>query len=147
MWTASSWRGTWGTPPHGRLQTRIAAYLFPREQQWQIQVIVETRLKIRARKYRVPDLMVLGADAPRPELVIEQAPLLCGEIVSPKDRLSDLVLRAGEYFELGVPVTWILDLREKASWIYSRHETVEFSGPLLRHGNIELPIAELFGQV
>jgi Uma2 family endonuclease len=91
--------------------------------------------------------MVLPTDAPRTELVIEQTPLLCIEIVSPKDRLPDLVLRAGEYFDLGVPLTWIFDPRKKKSWVYSDQGTIESLDAVLRHGQIELPILNLFAQL
>lgn len=133
-----------GTPPHSRLQGLILAFLMAHEAEWHIQVLPECRLKIRDRKYRIPDVMVLAADAPRPELVIEQAPLLCIEVVSPNDRMADLVLRAGDYLELGVPVTWIFDPKKKKSWVYSDQGTVESIDPVLRQGRIELPIAQIF---
>ena len=136
-----------GTPPHGRLQGLIVSFLIAHEGQWQIQTLVETRLKIRDRKYRIPDVMVLRAEAPRPELVIEEAPLLCIEVVSPKDRLANLVERAGDYLSLGTPLTWIFDPKKKKSWIYSGQGTVESSEAMLRHGQIELPIADLFARV
>jgi hypothetical protein len=40
-----------------------------------IHAVVEVRLKIRARKYRVPDVMVLSAATSYPA-VIERAPIL-----------------------------------------------------------------------
>ena len=135
-----------GTHPHGRLQTLIAAYLLQRERQWQIHAVVEVRLKIRARKYRVPDIMVLSAAASYPA-VIEQPPLLCIELVSPDDKLAELVVRGGDYLSMGVPITWILDPEAKQVFIYSDQGTVESSEPVLRHGQIELPIAELFKQL
>lgn len=76
------------------------------------------------------------------ELVIEEAPLLCIEVVSPKDRLANIVERAGDYLGLGAPFTWIFDPKKKRSWIYSDQGTVEASEPVLRHGAIELPIAD-----
>jgi Uma2 family endonuclease len=103
-------------------------------------------VKIRTRKYRVPDVVVLPLAASYPS-VIEQPPLLCIEVVSPDDRLSDLVIRAGDYLTLGVPVTWIFDPETKRSFIYSDQGTVESFDPVLRHGQIELPIAELFKQL
>jgi Uma2 family endonuclease len=135
-----------GTHPHGRLQTLIAGYLLQRERQWQIHAVVEVRLKIRTRKYRVPDVMVLAAAASYPP-VIEQPPLLCIEIVSPDDRLPDLVIRAGDYLSLGVPVTWIFDPETKQSFIYSDQGTAESFEPVLSHGQIELPIMALFTQL
>ena len=132
--------------PHGRLHILIAAYLLQREQQWQIHAVVEVRLKIRARKYRVPDVMVLGAAASYPA-VIEEPPLLCIEIVSPDDKLADLVIRAGDYLAMGVQTTWILDPETKQAFIYSGEGTVESSEPVLCCGQIELPIAELFSEL
>jgi Uma2 family endonuclease len=79
--------------------------------------------------------------------VIEQAPLLCIEIVSPDDKLPDLVVRAGDYLSMGVPTTWILDPETKRAFIYSDQGTAESSEPVLRHGRIDLPIAELFEQL
>lgn len=112
----------------------------------QIHAVPECRLNIRARKYRVPDVMVLQAAACYPP-VIEQPPILCIDVVSPDDRLPDLVIRAGDYWTRGVPVTWILDPETKQSFIYSDQGTVETSGPVLRHGQIELPVAELLAQL
>ena len=135
-----------GTHPHGRLQTLIAAYLLQREQRWQIHAVVEVRLKIRERKYRVPDVMVLRAAALYPA-VIEEPPLLCIEVASPDDKLADLVIRAGDYLTMGVPITWIFDPETKRAFVYSNQGTVESSERVLSHGQIELPIAELFSQI
>lgn len=135
-----------GTHSHGRLQTLIAAYLLQRERQWQIHAVVEVRLRIRARKYRVPDVMVLRAAASYPA-VIEQPPMLCIEIVSPDDKLPDMVIRAGDYLTMGVPTTWILDPQAKQAFIYSDQGTVQSLEPVLRHDPIELPITELFEQL
>jgi Uma2 family endonuclease len=107
---------------------------------------VEVRLKIRARKYRVPDVMILHPAASYPA-VIEQPPLLCIEIVSPDDKLPDLVIRAGDYLSMGVPITWIFDPETKQAFLYSDQGTVESAEPVLRHGQIELPMAELYGQL
>ena len=135
-----------GTHPHARLQSLILAWLMARETAWQIHVIAECRLKIRARKYRVPDVMVLAAAVSYPR-VIEEPPLLCIDVVSPDDRLPDLIIRAGDYLTLGVPVTWIFDPETRQTFIYSEQGTVESFDAVLRHGHIELPIAELFAQL
>lgn len=90
--------------------------------------------------------MVLPAAASYPA-VIEQPLLLCIEIVSPDDKLPDLVIRAGDYLSMGVPITWIFNPETKQAFIYSDQGTVESSEPVLRHGQIELPIAELLGQL
>ena len=68
-------------------------------------------------------------------------------MVSPDDRLPDLVIRAGDYLTLGVPVTWMLDPETKQSFVYSDQGTAESFDAVLRHGQIELPIAELLAQL
>lgn len=135
-----------GTHPHARLQLLIAAYLMGREAQWQTHTVVECRLKVRDHRYRIPDIMVLPAASWYPP-IIEHAPLLCIEIVSPEDHVSDLVMRAGDYLQLGVLITWIIDPETKRCWIYSDQGTVESFDPILRHGPIELPVAELLAQI
>ncbi|MBV8068977.1 MAG: Uma2 family endonuclease [Acidobacteriaceae bacterium] len=135
-----------GQYEHARLQMLILAILFQREKDWQICVLPECRLKIRNRKYRIPDVMVLSEDAPRTP-VIEQAPLLCIEVVSPDDRMPDLVMRAGDYFSLGVPETWILNPYTKQAFVYAEQGLSESKEAVLRRGRIELPVIDLFGQV
>jgi len=90
--------------------------------------------------------MVLPSGASYPR-VIEQPPLLCIEVVSPDDRLPDLVIRASDYLTLGVPVTWIIDPGTRQRFIYSEQGTVESPDAILRHGQIELPIAELLAEL
>ncbi len=128
---------------HSKLQKLVLLSLSAREAEWNIQVMPELRLKVRNRKYRVPDVMVLDADAPRTP-VIEHPPLLCIEIVSPDDRMPDLVTRAADYSDVGVPLTWILDPTSKRSYIYDQDGLRESREAVLRCGRIELPIADLF---
>jgi Uma2 family endonuclease len=52
--------------------------------------------------------MVLAADAPRTR-IIETAPLVTIEILSPDDTLADLAERAEDYGQLGIAGIWILD--------------------------------------
>jgi Uma2 family endonuclease len=57
-----------GQHDHARLQTLILFLLMQHEKDSGIYLLVEQRLKIRPGKYRVPDVMVLSADAPQPKL-------------------------------------------------------------------------------
>jgi Uma2 family endonuclease len=51
--------------------------------------------------------------------VIEEAPLLCLEVVSPDDRIHDITSRAEDYIQLGVPETWIFDPETQKVYVYS----------------------------
>jgi Uma2 family endonuclease len=73
-----------GELSHGRLQLRIGAWFVAREARLGIKPVSEVRLQINPHRFRVPDLMVLAAQAPREEIVTI-APLLCIEILSKTD--------------------------------------------------------------
>lgn len=135
-----------GQYDHSTLQMLVLMALQAHAHTWNVLVRPELRLKIRNRRYRVPNVMVLFKDTPRTQ-VIEHPPLLCIDIVSPDDHVSDLVSRAGDYLTIGVPVIWILDPRTKQSFVYSEQGTAESFDAVLRHGQIELNIAELFAQL
>ena len=107
----------------------------------------ELRLKIRDGKYRVPDVMVLPAEASRTP-VIETAPLLCIEVLSPDDRLREVTQRAADYLSIGVPQTWIFDPETKSAYIYSSVGLQEWkpseTNRTMQCGPIELDTARLF---
>ena len=133
---------------HSTLQMLVLVSLQARANEWGVLIRPELRLRIRPGKYRIPDVMVLSAGVKHPP-VIEEAPLLCIEIVSPDDRIKDLIERAEDYRTLGVPVTWILDPETKKAFTYSEHGLQQLPPgvPVLRSGQIELDAAELFAQL
>ena len=130
---------------HSTLQMLVLLALQAHAAEWNVLVRPELRLKIRPRKYRIPDVMVLPAGTKHPP-VIEEPPLLCVEIVSPDDRLKQLTERAQDYTSLGVPETWILDPETRKAYVYSEaglHELMP-GVSVLRSGGLELDIAKLF---
>jgi Uma2 family endonuclease len=132
---------------HATLQGLVLFTLTLRAKEWGVLVPPELRLKIRERKYRIPDVMVLSAGVKHPP-VIEQAPLLCIEIVSTDDRLKDLTERAQDYITLGVPETWIFDPETRKPYVYNAaglHEAPP--DQTLCCGRIELTPATLFEQL
>ena len=140
-----------GQYEHARLQGLIVTALMNREREWRIHVVPEQRVRIRETRYRVPDVVVLAEGAPHPR-VIEQAPLLCIEVLSPEDRLSEIAERAYDYQTLGVEQTWIFDPVQKRVYVYSAdglHENAADHLLVLTHGavRVELLPAELFKQI
>src|SRR5438046_7420725 len=74
-----------GKKRHARLQTALGAYFYNRRQAWGIDVLTEQRVRVRERRYRVPDLCVtLGRD--ESEEILTSPPLIWIEILSPEDR-------------------------------------------------------------
>ena len=60
---------------HSRLQGLILMSLGAHEADWHVLILPEQRLKVRPFMYRVPDVMVISAEAPRTP-AIEHPPLL-----------------------------------------------------------------------
>jgi Uma2 family endonuclease len=127
---------------HGNLQILIGAWLVNRRHKWRIKPVTEVRLKVSARRYRIPDLMVLSADAPY-ERVVATPPLLCIEILSPCDNLNQLWDRTQDYFSIGVPVCWLVDPESRRGWIATPAGMVEAKDGMLRAAEIEMPLAEV----
>ena len=131
-----------GEQSHGRLQALIAAWFYRHEAQWRLRVVTEVRLQIATTRFRIPDVMVLPGDAPR-EPIVRTPPLLCFEILSRDDRISGILGRARDYFEIGVPVCWIIDPIRNEAWEATPGETLKVSDGILRAGQIEMPLAEV----
>ena len=131
-----------GERGHGRLQGIICAWFLSREPQWRVTVLVEVRLKVAERRYRIPDLIVLSADAPYEKVVITP-PLLCVEVLSPCDTLNDIWDRIVDYFAIGVPVCWIVDPESRRGWVATPAGMIEAKDGILRAGEIAMPLAEV----
>src|SRR5580658_3829858 len=88
-----------GELSHGRLQGLIFAWMLQREARWRMKAVVEVRLQITSSRFRIPDVMVLSSGAPHEEIV-RTPPLLCIEILSPEDRMSRIMERVRDYFQI-----------------------------------------------
>jgi Uma2 family endonuclease len=127
---------------HGRLQGVICAWLLTRETRWHIKCAPEVRLKVGARRFRIPDVMVLSAEAPVEQVVVTP-PLVCIEILSSGDTLSQIWDRLQDYLAIGVPVCWIIDPLSRRGWLATPAGLVEAKDGILRAGEIEMPLAEV----
>jgi len=137
-----------GERSHGRIQNLISAWLLSREKLWGTVTLVEVRLRTGATRFRVPDVMVLSADAPD-EAVVATPPLLCIEILSPilspSDTLQKMWDRTQDYLAMGVPVCWIVDPSNLRAWTVTSAGLTEVKDGILRAGAIEMPLSEIAG--
>ena len=67
------------------------------------------RVRIRARKFREPDLLLLDAKDPRRQNRYWQGADLALEVVSADKPERDLVEKRGDYAEAGIPEYWIVN--------------------------------------
>jgi Uma2 family endonuclease len=131
-----------GELSHGRLQLRVAAWFLGREKQLGIRAAVEVRVRISPNRYRIPDITIISAGAPHEEVIVT-APALCIEILSPTDTLTQIWERTQDYLAISVPACWILDPISRRAWTVSSAGLSEAT-ELLRHGNIEMMLADVF---
>jgi Uma2 family endonuclease len=104
-----------GEYDHGLLQA-ILGYLFMSHRgDWGVQVVTDVRTQVSSSRFRVPDLSVLRADAPK-EQILTHPPLIAIEILSPEDRLSRFQDRIEDYLAFGVENIWIIDPERREAY-------------------------------
>ena len=106
-----------GEQKHSLWQGVLVAFFWPRAKEWNIRVRPELRAKTGERSYRVPDVAILDADAPLDAVTIVP-PLAAFEILSPEDRLSRLLVRLGNFEEMGVPALYVVDPADNSFFRY-----------------------------
>ncbi|HTX38761.1 MAG TPA: Uma2 family endonuclease [Bryobacteraceae bacterium] len=97
-----------GDKKHARLQAKLTMYLGRHEEQWNIEVYTELRVRVRDKWYPIPDVCVYAL----PDFegrYPERPPLLWVEILSHDDRMVDVWAKAAELVANGVPFVWIID--------------------------------------
>ena len=102
---------------HSRLQMLLSRLSFRREKQWGILVVTEQRVQVKARRFRVPDILVLTGPPTGP--IIKEPPFLCIEILSPSDRMAEMQERIDDYLDFGVRYVWLINPRRRRAFIYT----------------------------
>ena len=103
-----------GEKDHSLLQTEIAFYYRSRRQQWGLWPLVEQRVQVSAKRFRIPDVcLVAGAPG---DQILRTPPFICIEVLSPDDRLAEMRQRVEDYLAFGVPYVWILDPAARHAW-------------------------------
>ena len=103
---------------HSRLQMLLSGYLFSRENQWAIVVVVEQRLQVKAARFRIPDIMVIAGNASG-DPIVTAPPFLCIELLSPCDRLTEMQDRIDDYLSFGVRYVWLINPRTRQAYVYT----------------------------
>jgi Uma2 family endonuclease len=128
------------------LQTAVAVYFGSRQKQLGITVVVEQRVQVSPRRFRVPDVcVVLGKTK---EQIFRTPPFLCVEILSPEDRMNRVQARIDDYLQMGVRYVWVLDPATRHIYVATASQGLhDFKGDVLRTENpvLELPLAQIFG--
>jgi Uma2 family endonuclease len=137
-----------GEYDHGYLQTLLAVLFTNHRVAWDVRAVTDVRTQVSRSHFRVPDLSVLRADAPK-EQILTHPPLIAIEILSPEDRLSRFQDRIDDYLAFGVENIWVLDPERRTAWIATRDGL-----HLVQNGELTVPdtpirvvLSELFAEL
>jgi Uma2 family endonuclease len=128
---------------HSRLQGLLSSFLSNREKQWGILAVPEQRVQVKARRFRVPDILVLTV--PPTGQILTAPPFLCIEILSPSDRMAEMQERIDDYLDFGVRYVWLINPRKRRAFIYTSEAVREVKDGILQTSNpdIRVDLAEL----
>ncbi len=129
-----------GELDHSRIQGEITCWLRTNYHLPSRFVLPEQRVQVKVSRFRIPDVCVLSEGAPR-EDVIKTPPRLCVEILSKHDRMSEIMERVDDYFEMGVPACWIIDPVKNHAWVGTPGQLVAPADSVLRAGDIAMPLS------
>jgi Uma2 family endonuclease len=97
-----------GEIEHSWLQAVLIGIFLRNMEDWKIFPLPEQRVQTGQRNFRVPDLAILRADAPR-RRILARPPPIAVEIQSPEDTLRRTANKAAEYLEFGIEHVWVVD--------------------------------------
>jgi len=131
---------------HSLIQGLICAQLLIWAKQSDAYVLPEQRVKVRAGRYRIPDVCLIRREDREP--VISKPPLLCVEVLSPCDTLHNMVERLNDYIAMGVPVCWVVDPAARRGYTFDRGglHPVEDGIMRLEATTLELSLDALFAE-
>ncbi|HKD07653.1 MAG TPA: Uma2 family endonuclease [Bryobacteraceae bacterium] len=134
------------TSGHSRMEKRLSLLIDDRNCGYE--AFPELTVRISRSRFLVPDIAVQRTDdlqEPYPTRPVH----LCIEILSPEDRLADVVVKCDDYHRWGTPYCWIIDPEEKTCWEYHSggrpHPVAE--GGQISAGEISLELDDVFASL
>ena len=133
-----------GKKRHAVVQTKVSFWLGLHATEFDIEVVVEQRLQVAPKRFRIPDVLAVRTPLPEEE-VFTSPPYLCVEVMSPDDTMSSLQDRIDDYLHLGVPNLWVIDPWKRRAWTVTATGWHTSLDGFLRtsDGIITMPLAEV----
>ncbi|HEY1937468.1 MAG TPA: Uma2 family endonuclease [Candidatus Angelobacter sp.] len=135
-----------GEHDHAALQAALILWFGQRQQEWNIEVLPEQRIKISATRFRVPDVCLVSLDRPV-EQILTKPPLACIEILSPEDTLRRMQERIDDYRRFGVANIWILDPATQRGYDCQASGFLDATEFKIANTQIRLVLPELFSRI
>ncbi len=131
---------------HAALQEALLSWFRDHRDALGLRAFPELRVQVSPTRFRVADICVLSASAPR-EQIIQTPPVAIIEILSPEDRVNRYLERLEDYRRMGVRNVWVVDPGDRRGFDFSSGgwlETQSFADPST---GIHLDLAALFASV
>lgn len=137
-----------GEQPHGNLQIILGTIFQNNRLVWGVRPLGDSRLQITSTRYRIPDLMILRNTDPK-DGIIGFTPLLCVEIMSKDDRLTEIRERVADYVRIGTRDIWVIDPWKRVAYEETINGLMQPEDTILRvkGTSIEVSMADVFAQL
>jgi Uma2 family endonuclease len=135
-----------GKTDHARVQALLAMWSGAHEDQWQIVVTTEQRVRVAVGRVRIPDVTLVRPGALN-EDVLSAPPLCVIEILSPDDTFSRTWEKAKDYRKMGIENIWLIDPSTRsgqASTPEGWRETLEFA---IQGSPVCLSLVDIFNKL
>jgi Uma2 family endonuclease len=137
-----------GEKEHSIIQGYLTFLFNLKRQEWEVRVFPELRTQTQARRFRVPDVLVVRSGE-NFERYVTQHPLIAIEILSPEDSLRAMQEKAAEYRQFGTEHIWIIDPEPRIAYRYEDGNLEEIhSAELTVPGTpIRVVLSEMFAEL
>ena len=127
---------------HGEVQLSLGSLFRSLRKQFPLHATAETRLRVSASRVRIPDVSVYSPGKPS-DSDLSTPPFIVIEILSPDDRMLNVLEKLSEYRDMGIPHIWAVDPLSRHLYEYSGslNQVASFS---LSEFGIEITPAEIF---
>jgi Uma2 family endonuclease len=137
-----------GERPHAFVQGILFAIFNTNRRAWGVVAAPELRVQVSTNRYRIPDVSVLRRTDPV-DTIVHTAPLICVEVLSPRDTMAAMQERVDDYARMGVENIWLIDPVSRHAYIaanggFQAPTNGEFTvpGTLIR-----ISLAEVFAEL
>lgn len=101
---------------HAALQGFLIGLFRTHGSEWNIWVLPEQRVQTSALHFRIPDVCAIDRNTPF-QPILRTPPLLCVEVLSPDDSMSEIQDRVEDYLAMGVRAVWVIDPRRRKAYM------------------------------
>jgi Uma2 family endonuclease len=129
---------------HSEIQWRLLGLVWDLAKSLPLHGRPELRSRVAATRVRIPDVAVYAGEEPV-EPVPTIPPLVAIEILSPDDRLTQVMQKLEEYRAWGVRHIWLVDPRARTLRVYSSGSLSEVPALEIPEYGVQLNSDQIFG--